>query len=168
MHHECVAHDILIRVYERLGTDKPHRTEGLVVKEGKPEEATRPLSPTDAEETETQPMIDVRSGETNDSVHVQKPARKILHKTVTPTPNKPTPSRSVATASTKASAKKGHKKNTGHSQPYLGLFKATLRMQDGPIAWEIRDLRESVTGGDKAWTEEAHCPCGSSIDLGSI
>ncbi|EXK78825.1 hypothetical protein FOQG_16524 [Fusarium oxysporum f. sp. raphani 54005] len=112
-------------------------------------------------------MKNARSGEMNDSVHVKKPARKILHKTVTPTP-KPTLSRSVATASDKASAKKGHKKNTGDSQPYLGLFKATIRMQDGPIAWEIRDLRENVTGGDKAWTEEAHCPCGSSIDLGSI
>ncbi|KAG7403302.1 Chromatin remodeling protein SHL [Fusarium oxysporum f. sp. rapae] len=162
MHHECVAHNILIKVYEQLGTDKPHRTEGFVVKEGKPEEATRPLSPTDAEETETQPTFHVRSGKTNDEVNAKKPARENPRETVIPTPG-PTPPRSVATASAKGSAKTG-RKNTEDSKPYLGLFEATLQMKNGLTAWEIRDLRENVTGGDKAWTEEAHCPCGSTID----
>ncbi|EXM14117.1 Bromo adjacent homology (BAH) domain [Fusarium oxysporum f. sp. vasinfectum] len=164
MHHECMAHDILMQVYERLGTDKPYRTEGSIVKEEKPEEATRPLSPTDAEEKETQPTIDVRSGETNDNVHVKKAARETPRETETPTPG-PTPSRPLATASVKGSAKKGREKKTADSKPYLGLFEATLKMQDGPTAWEIRDLGENVKGGDKTWTEKAHCLlCGSSID----
>ncbi|EGU77768.1 hypothetical protein FOPG_19158 [Fusarium oxysporum f. sp. conglutinans race 2 54008] len=156
MHHECMAHDILMQVYERLGTDKPYRTKRSVVEEEKPKEATRPLSPTDAEEKETQP--------TNDNVHVKKAARETPCETETPTPG-PTPSRSIATASAKKGRKKGRKKKIADSKPYLGLFEATLEMQDGPTAWEIRDLRENVTGGDKAWTEEAHCLlCGSSID----
>ncbi|KAG7421694.1 hypothetical protein DER46DRAFT_48417 [Fusarium sp. MPI-SDFR-AT-0072] len=164
MHHECMAHEILLQVYERLGTDKPHRTEGSAVKEEKPEEATRPLSPTDAGEKETQPTIDVRSGETSDNVHVKKAARETPRETETPTPG-PTPSRSITTASVKGSAKKGRKKKAADSKPYLGLFEATLKMQDGPTAWEIRDLRENVTDGDKTWIEKAHCLlCGSSID----
>ncbi|EWZ28451.1 uncharacterized protein FOBCDRAFT_251731 [Fusarium oxysporum Fo47] len=164
MHDECMAHDILTQVYERLGTDKSHRTEGSIVKEGKPKEATRPLSPTDAMEKETQPTIDVGSGETNDNVYVKKAARETPRETETPTPG-PTPSRSIATASVKGPAKKGRKKKIADSKPYLGLFEATLKMQDGPTTWEIRDLRENVTGGDETWTEKAHCLlCGSSID----
>ncbi|KAF4432398.1 hypothetical protein F53441_13835 [Fusarium austroafricanum] len=164
MHHECMAHDILMQVYERLGTDKSHRSEGLVVEEEKPEEAIRPLSPTDAEEKETQPTIDVRSGETNDNVHVEKAARETPRETETPIPG-PMPSKSIATASAKGSAKKGRKKKTGDSKPYLGLFEATLKMQDDITAWEIRDLRENVTRGDKTWTEKVHCLlCGSTID----
>ncbi|KAG4272841.1 hypothetical protein FPRO04_14611 [Fusarium proliferatum] len=172
MHHECMAHDILMQVYERLGTDKPYRTERSIVKEEKPEEATRPLPPTDAEEKETQPTIDVRPGETNDNVHVKKHVKKAVcetpRETETPTTG-PTPSRSFATASVKGSAKgsakQGRKMKTADSKPYLGLFEATLKMQDGPTTWEIRDLRENVKGGNKTWTEKAHCLlCGSSID----
>ncbi|EXK77181.1 hypothetical protein FOQG_18107 [Fusarium oxysporum f. sp. raphani 54005] len=164
MHHECMVHDILMQVYERLGTDKAHRTEGLIGKPEKPEEATRPLSPTDAEEKETQPAIDVRSGETNDNAHVKEAAPESTGETETPTPG-PTPSRSIATASVNGSDKKGRMKKMADSKPYLGLFEATLKMQDGPTAWEIRDLRGNVTGGDKTWTEKAHCLlCGSSID----
>ncbi|RKL20550.1 hypothetical protein BFJ72_g15023 [Fusarium proliferatum] len=164
MHHECMAHDILIRVYERLGTDRPYRAKGSIVKEEKPEEATHPLSPTDDEEKTTQPTIDVGSGETNDNVYVRKAARETPRDAETPTPG-PTSSRSIATASVKGSAKKGRKKKIADSKPYLGLFEATLKMQDGPTAWGIRDLRENVTGGDETWTEKAHCLlCGSSID----
>lgn len=164
MHRECLAHDVLMQVYERLGTDKPHRTEGAPVKEEKPEEATRPLSPTDAEEKETQPTIDVRSGETQDNVHVKKNIRESPRETETPTPG-PTPSRSIAAASAKGSAKKGRKKKAADYKPYLGLFEASLKMQEGPTAWEIRDLRENVTGGDKTWTEKAYCLiCGASIE----
>ncbi|OBS16533.1 hypothetical protein FPOA_12852 [Fusarium poae] len=164
MHHECMVHGILMQVYERLGTDKPHRSEGFLVKEENPEKAIHPPSPTDAEEKEAQPTINIRPGETNDNVHVKKAARETPHETETPTPGQ-TPSRSIATASAKGSAKKGYKKKTGYSKPYLGLFEATLKMQDGPTAWEIRDLRENVTGGDKTWTEKAHCLlCGSTID----
>ncbi|KAG8359109.1 hypothetical protein FVEN_g3488 [Fusarium venenatum] len=164
MHRECLAHEVLMQVYERLGTDKPHRTEGATVKEEKPEEATRPLSPTDAEEKETQPTIDVRSGETQDNVHVKKGIRETTRDTDTPTPG-PTPSRTIAAASAKGSAKRGRKKKAVDHKPYLGLFEASLKMQEGPTSWEIRDLRENVTDGDKTWTEKAYCLiCGTCIE----
>ncbi|KAF4464434.1 hypothetical protein FALBO_8727 [Fusarium albosuccineum] len=163
MHRECLSHDVLMQVYERLGTSKPHRTEGTVIKEEKAsEEATRPLSPTDAEEKETQPTIDVRSGEAQDNVHVKKDARETPH-TDTPTPG-PTPSRTL-NVSVKGSAKKGRKKKNPDYKPYQGLFEATLKMNEGPTVWEIRDLRDKVEDGEKTWTEKAHClMCSAVID----
>ncbi|KAM5356195.1 hypothetical protein ACJ41O_002841 [Fusarium nematophilum] len=165
MHRECLSHEVLMQVYERLGTDKPHRTEGTIVKEEKAsEEATRPLSPTEAEEKETQPTIDVRSGETQDNVHVKKVTRETPRNTETPTPG-PTPSRSTINTSVKSSAKKGRKKKTLDYKPYQGLFEATLKMNEGPTFWEIRDLRENVTGGEKTWTQKAYClMCNVVID----
>ncbi|EXK75776.1 hypothetical protein FOQG_19459 [Fusarium oxysporum f. sp. raphani 54005] len=164
MHLECIAHDILMQVYERLGTDKPQQIEGSSVKEEKPEEATRPLSPIDAEEQKAQSTVNVRDGTTQDNVHVKKAVRETPRETETLTPG-PTPSRSIASASVKGSAKRGRKKKIADSKPYLGLFEANLKMQDGPTAWEIRDLRENVTGGDKTWTEKASClECGANID----
>ncbi|KAJ9419703.1 hypothetical protein FOXG_07017 [Fusarium oxysporum f. sp. lycopersici 4287] len=164
MHLECMAHDILMQVYERLGKDKPHQIEGSSVEEEKPEEATRPLSPNDAEEQKTRSTVNVRDGTTQDNVHVKKAVRETPRGTETPTPG-PTPSTSIATVSVKGSAKRGRKKKIADSKPYLGLFEANLKMQDGPTAWEIRDLRENVTGGDKIWTEKASClECGANID----
>ncbi|EXK26396.1 hypothetical protein FOMG_17010 [Fusarium oxysporum f. sp. melonis 26406] len=164
MHQECMAHDILMQVYERLGTDKPHRTEGLMVEKMKLEEATDPLSPIDAEEQKTQSTVNVRDGTTQANIHVKKAVRETRREIETPTAG-PTPSKSIATASVKGSAKGGRKKKIADSKPYQGLFEANLKLQDGPTAWEIRDLRENVTGGDKTWTEKASClECGANID----
>ncbi|KAH7133559.1 hypothetical protein EDB81DRAFT_105443 [Dactylonectria macrodidyma] len=163
MHHECLSHDVLTRVYDRLGADKPHLKEEPMVKEEKnDEEATRPLSPTDAEEKETQPTIDVRSGGAQDNVHVRKAVAESPRTTATPTPG-PTPSNPSTEA--RASAKKNRKKKSMDYKPYEGLFEATLKMSDGPTVWEIQDLRQNVTGGEKTWNEKAHCLlCGVTID----
>lgn len=168
MHHECLWHEVLMKVYERLGTDKPHRPEGAVIKEEKnDEEATRPLSPTEAEEKETQPTIDVRSGEDKGTVNVKKPARETPQNTETPTPG-PTPMSNTDAAGRSASKKsRSKKKNPSPSdyKPYQGLFTATLKMNEGPTVWEIVDLRDKVTGGVKAWSEKAQClMCGSTIE----
>ncbi|EXL65211.1 hypothetical protein FOPG_18555 [Fusarium oxysporum f. sp. conglutinans race 2 54008] len=164
MHQECMTRDILMQVYGRLGTDKPHRTEGSTVEKKKPEEATDPLSPIDAEEQKTQSTVNVRDGTTPDYIHVKKAVRETRRKTESPTAGA-TPSKFIATASVKGLAKGVRKKKIADSKPYQGLFEANLKMQDGPTAWEIRDLRENVTGGDKTWTEEASClECGANID----
>jgi hypothetical protein len=164
MHYECLTHDVLMQVYERLGTDKPRRTEGAILNKEKAEEATCPLSPTDAEEKETQLTIDVRSGETQDNVHVKEVVRERPLETKNSTP-RPTPSKSITAAPAKGSAKNGRKKKTGDYKPYAGLFEANLKMQEGPTAWEIRDLRENVTDGEKSWTEKAYCLiCGAGIE----
>ncbi|RFN43451.1 hypothetical protein FIE12Z_12313 [Fusarium flagelliforme] len=125
MHHECLTHDILMQVYARLGTDKPHRTDGAVSNEEEAENVTCHLSPTCAEKKETIRTIDVQFEKSR-----ERPKKKVER-----------------------------------SKPYARLFEANLKMQDGPTAWEIRDLRESVTGGEKTWTEKVHCLiCGAVID----
>ncbi|EXK79066.1 hypothetical protein FOQG_16305 [Fusarium oxysporum f. sp. raphani 54005] len=168
MHQECMACDILMQVYGRLGTDKPHRTEGSTVEKKKPEEATDPLSPIDAEEQKTHFTANVRDGTTPDNIHVKKAVRGTRRKTESPTAGATagaTPSKFIATASVKVLAKGVRKTKIADSKPYQGLFEANLKMQDGPTAWEIRDLRENVTGGDKTWTEKASClDCGANID----
>ncbi|KAL9561842.1 hypothetical protein ACKAV7_014104 [Fusarium commune] len=139
---------ISLEFYERLGTDKPHRTEAAILNKEKAK-ATRPLSPTDAEEKETQPTINVRYGETQYNVHVKEVVRETPLETKNLTP-RPTPSRSITAAPAKGSAKQGRKKKTGDYKPYAGLFEANLKMQEGPTAWEIRDLCENVIGGEKS------------------
>jgi hypothetical protein len=61
-----------MQVYKRLGTDKPYRTEGAVLNEEKAREATLPLLPTDTEEKETQPTINVRSRESQGNIHIKE------------------------------------------------------------------------------------------------
>jgi hypothetical protein len=78
---------------------------------------------------------------------------------------RPTLLRSISAVLAKGSAKKGRKKKTGDYKPYAGLFKANLKMQEGPTVWEICDLRENVMGGEKSWTEKAYCLiCGAGIE----
>ncbi|EXK77692.1 hypothetical protein FOQG_17606 [Fusarium oxysporum f. sp. raphani 54005] len=166
LHEECITHKVLIQVHERLGLDKANVSERLAGKEQEPE-ATHPLSPANTEEKETQPMIDARSGETNDDLRFKKAARESHRETGTLVCGR-TPFEAIATAPANQSAKKGNKKGskkTAGFKPYEGLFEATLKIKDGLTAWEIRDVRENVIGGDKSWTENAHCLlCGSVID----
>ncbi|KAI5466651.1 hypothetical protein BGZ63DRAFT_344797 [Mariannaea sp. PMI_226] len=166
MHNECLSHDVLMRVYERLGTDLPHLAQEPAIKEEKgDEEATRPLSPMESGEKDTQATIDVRSGSVQglqDQAIVKKAATETPRTTMTPTP---VPTASNADTPLKASAKKNRKKKSSDYKPYLGLFEANLKMNDGPTVWEIKDLRENVTGGEREWTEPANCLiCGSVIE----
>ncbi|KAF5670770.1 hypothetical protein FCIRC_8866 [Fusarium circinatum] len=153
-----------MQVYERLGTDKPHRTEESVAGKAKPENATCLLSRAGAEERKTQPTIDFRSKETLDDSYAKNDVHETPRKTETST-LEPTPSRSITITSVKISVKKGRKKEISNSRPYIGLFEASLELQDGPTTWRINDLRENVTGDDKTWAEKALCLlCGAGID----
>ncbi|KAH6975597.1 hypothetical protein EDB80DRAFT_310206 [Ilyonectria destructans] len=136
MHHECLHHDVLMRVYNRLGTEKPQQSEPTIGKEEDSDsKAARPLSPKVVEEKVMQPVIDE------------------VDKDVLST-----------NAQAKPPAKKSRKKNTD-SRPYIGLFEATLKLDDGRTTWTIHDLRENVSGGEKIWNEQAHCLlCGVTID----
>ncbi|KAM0540029.1 hypothetical protein ACHAO7_011596 [Fusarium culmorum] len=164
MHHECLTHDVLMQVYQRLGTDKPHRTEGAVLNEENAEEAIHPQSPADAEEKEIQPTIDVRSGGTQGNIHVKEVVRETVLEPKSSTP-KPTPSKYIIATSAKRLAKNGRKKKAKDYKPYAGLYDADFNMQEGPAAWEIRDLRENVTGGERSWTEKAYCLiCSTGIE----
>lgn len=162
MYHDCLMHDALLRVYERLGTDQPHKIEQPIKKEKDEEIAARPLSPNEAGEADTQPTIDVRAGDMQDNVLVKRVDEETPRLTHTPTP---TPQTSVLELQPKSSGKKTRKRKGMDYRPYEGLFTATLKMNDGPTVWVIEDLRENIPGGEKTWTEQAHCVlCGVVID----
>ncbi|KAF4970243.1 hypothetical protein FSARC_2682 [Fusarium sarcochroum] len=152
MHHECLTHDILMQVYARLGTDKPHLTDGAESTAEEAKNAICNLSPTGAEKKETICTIDVQHEKSRGNIHVKEIIPETPLVTIVATP-------------AKRSARNDQKKKVESFKPYAGLFEANLKMQEGPTAWEIRDLRESVTGGEKTWTERVHCLiCGAVID----
>ncbi|KPA38502.1 hypothetical protein FLAG1_08662 [Fusarium langsethiae] len=164
MHHECLTHDILMQVYARLGTDNPHRTDGAVSNEEEAKNVPCHLSPTGAEKKEANRTIDVHSEKSRGDIHVKEivPETPLVTRNST---SRPTPSKSIIATPAKRPAKNDHKKKMGSCKPYARLFEANLKMQEGPTVWEIRDLRESVTGGEKTWTEKAYCLiCGAVID----
>ncbi|KAM0364328.1 hypothetical protein ACHAPK_010715 [Fusarium culmorum] len=167
MHHECLTHDILMQVYARLGTYKPHQTYGAVSDEEEAKDVTCHLPPTGAEEKEAIYTIDVHSEKSRGNIHVKGivPETPVVIRNSTP---RPTSSKSIIATPkrpAKRPAKNDNKKKMGSFKPYAGLFEANLKMQDGPTVWEIRDLRESVPGDEKTWTEKACCLiCGAIID----
>ncbi|KAM0542078.1 hypothetical protein ACHAO7_010143 [Fusarium culmorum] len=164
MHQECMVHDILMQVYERLGTDKPHRTKGLMVEKKKLEEGTDSLPSVDVEEQKTQSTVNVRDGTTQVNTQVKNAVPETPRETETPAAG-PKPSRSITTASVEGLPKTGRKKKVTDSKLYRGLFEAKLKMQGRPTAWEIRDLRENITGGNRTWTEKVSClECGVNVD----
>ncbi|KEY65178.1 hypothetical protein S7711_08286 [Stachybotrys chartarum IBT 7711] len=164
LHYDCLLDDLLTRTYEELGTDKPHVSEQPAVKEEKDDEkGARPLSPTETRGEETQPTIDVRGGEATNNVLVKQADGETPRTTETPTPGPiATP---VETPAKPLLEKKPRKRKHTGSKAYQGLFEATLKMDDGPTMWEIKDLRENVSGGDRTWTEQAQClVCRKAID----
>jgi hypothetical protein len=147
-----------------LGTDTPHKSEKLVIKEEakedtkeKPKEGTngdlpyRLLSPSDEGEDRKSPIV--ASSEIKDQVLVKQRDDESSKATETPTPAPPNPSDK---SSKSALAKRGKRKRSS-KKPWEGLFEAALKMNEGPTVWEITDLREGVEGGEKKWTEPAHC-----------
>ncbi|KAG5989340.1 hypothetical protein E4U52_005649 [Claviceps spartinae] len=170
LHYECMMHDALMRVYEQLGIDKPYKSEKkedpVVKLEHIHEDDTeiklpqQPLTPTETKEQEHTPLAMDFEGLKVDSDAIQpakarKGTPKAPTQTPTPTPGPPNPpsQRSVKSTLTKKSrGKKGR-----NERPYEGLFQASLRMTEGPMAWDITDLRPNIQGGDRTWTERAAC-----------
>ncbi|KAH6883813.1 hypothetical protein B0T10DRAFT_579844 [Thelonectria olida] len=146
MHQECLHHDVLMRPQQResmagLGDDNNGN-------------ATGPLGSQGVEKEEMQPIID----EVDEEVRVQEATPE------KPEAGSPRTKEFSPNAQAKPPVNKGRKKSTDF-KPYVGRFEATLKLDDGPIKWKIRDLREDVLGGDKAWNEEVYCLlCGIIID----
>ncbi|KAH6984197.1 hypothetical protein BKA56DRAFT_630709 [Ilyonectria sp. MPI-CAGE-AT-0026] len=154
IHEECLYHDVLMRVYERLGIEKPQQSKPITGKEGRSDcNAARPLSPEDVEEKEAQ-----RVDKVDKEVRIREGTPQ------TPEAIAVRPKGLSTDTRAKPPAKKSHKKITD-TKPYIGLFEATLKLDDGPTMWTIQDLRENVSGGEKIWNEQAHCLlCGETID----
>lgn len=174
LHYECLLHDALMDVYERLGTELPHKSE-------KKEESTVKLEENDQEqehehdtEMSQRPLTPTESkGEdkTPSATHVKRPEEDGHHRrlssrrsestskapTHTPTPGPPNSASQRSVKWSSSTTKKSRGKKMAEEKPYQGLFQATLRMKEGPMAWEITDLRPNIKGGDRTWTERAAC-----------
>lgn len=172
LHEECLKHDILLKTYEALGADKPHKASGVKEEKVDEEEAKRPLSPVEpstgavAAELPIQVKTD-GEGETvkaaNDSVEFKEESTAAAKegsaqpqngRVSTQTPTAEPPARKVGRGRKKA--------DTGSAKPYDGLFEATFKVEQD--MFEITDLREGVEGGEKTWMEEVKClVCGTRI-----
>lgn len=168
---------ILTKVFEELGTDKPHKEPGADGKGGvkDEDEAKRPLSPVEpgsgtvATEMPIQVKTDGGANKAdvrpaNDSVDVKEESEVKAGGSSAQAQNGQ--SSNSAAIKDEASRKpgRGRKKGTdgGAAKPYEGLFDAKFNPDNDKF--EITDLRD-LPGGDKTWYEEAHClVCGSRID----
>ncbi|KAK3941494.1 hypothetical protein QBC46DRAFT_99875 [Diplogelasinospora grovesii] len=194
MHEQCIKDDALRATYNRLGTDKPHRSpESTVKKDEDKEEAKRPLSPTEGGTgASTQQSIDVKAVDSSDADAVQdnvevKPSDDEDAKAPADTPPEPssetqpqgdktepstpapgTPGGSKATSGRKQVGRRKTKveaNGDSNARPWEGLFEVSLKMDAGPPMLEFKDLREGVGGGDKTWTERVKClVCGSEVN----
>ncbi|RDA82488.1 hypothetical protein CP532_2312 [Ophiocordyceps camponoti-leonardi (nom. inval.)] len=171
LHFACLLHDVLMRVYNRLGTDKSHEPDqesaAKLEKDEKPASALcSSTTPTDIKAEDTQPTISVKGGENGDSVPV-KQMDGITPKT-TESPMTGSPAVTAAASekpSRSSSVKKARSRKAADSKPYEGLFEATLKLDEGPTHWRIKDLRTNVSTKCRSWTERAQClVCGTAID----
>lgn len=170
LHEECLRHETLMRVWGRLGPDKPHRA--FDVKEEKENEVTRPLSPVEpgtgavAAALPIQVKTDgegeaVKAGDTvavKEELAAGAQGSAKTHKgrpSATQTPTRETPSRKGGRGRKKADNVLNHK-------PYAGLFEATFVPESG--TFEVTDLRTGIQGGEEKWNENAFClVCGTEI-----
>jgi len=189
LHDECLLHDALLKTYERLGRDKPHKKPESA-KEG---EAKRPLSPTETgAAVSAQHSIDVNVdgvAEDQDGIRVNdnvEVGRADDDDDAPATSEDAAASESLnkdddASADTpgKSGSRRGpgrprkHKPDgvsngseAGKGKPYEGLFEAQLITDTvaSPPTIEIKDLRQGIEGGEKSWIEPVDCLiCGARI-----
>ncbi|KAL8299169.1 hypothetical protein RB601_003635 [Gaeumannomyces tritici] len=166
LHSDCLIHDALIRVYERLGETKPHITQPTL-KDGKGgDEAKRPLSPKESGgAVSAQQSIDVKSNgvDVKDIKPNSESARLAESPTAPPTSTEPEAKSIKKSTSTEPSwdtaSRTGRKgKFKKKREPYEWLFHAKTVMTLTPPLMEITDLRKGIEGGDKTWMEPMPCP----------
>lgn len=153
LHDECLIHEALLKTYKRLGTDKPHKSTPVKEEEAG-EEAKRPLSPSETGAAQTaEQSIDVKPEEQQQTIKLADvedalPAIKAESTSVSVVTSKP---------KQRGRPRKSELNDRAAAKPYEGLFEGVMQSDLSPPVLEITDLRESVTGGDKSWTEPLHC-----------
>lgn len=186
-----MAHEVLTKTFERLGSSKPHiKKETEVKNEKEEEEAKRPLSPVEptsgaisaelpiqvktdgeGEEVKLNDNVDVKRIEEDEDADADAaPAPK--DESVPPPTNgtSTTDTTNKGSSARKPGRPKKHRADNADpidlkSKPYEGLFEANIRMDLSPPVVEIKDLRTDVEGGEKTWTEDINClVCGSRIN----
>ncbi|KAI1402371.1 hypothetical protein F4819DRAFT_282436 [Hypoxylon fuscum] len=152
LHDDCLTHDVLLKTYKRLGTDKPHKP--TPVKEEEAGEGTkRPLSPSESGAAQmAEQSIDVKPEEQGQMIKLGdvENALPAIDADATVTAASTEPKR-------RGRPRKSELAEQAATKPYEGLFDAIIQSELSPPTIEITDLRESVTGGDKSWTERLHC-----------
>lgn len=166
-----MKHAILTKVYEELGTDKPHKAAGADVKNLKEEEVKRPLSPVEPGsgtvaielpiQVKTDGQAKSEAKPTNDSVDV-KEEREGAGEGSSAQAQKPGSAAVKEEAPRKPGRGRKKAQDDPNWKPYEGLFDAVFHPDSDKF--EITDLR-NLPDGDKTWLQEAHClVCGSRLD----
>lgn len=165
MHIDCLREDVLKRVHDRLGADKPdipvvkkmNSTDTYLSIERQSAEA--PLNAVTMEDERPSDIISVQA-ETNTG---------LLAKCREESDSRSAERSPPVIAQTARHSKRVPREKTGRPREadtklYLELFQATLRMSDGPMVWEIKDLRPSFAGSAKTWSESVLCLlCGADM-----
>lgn len=188
MHEDCLRHDVLMRVYGRLGKTQPQKIDadavmttieaagaafgdlkpinGGGIKEEEDVDTKKkasvdgtsmlmtPLTPR-TELTPSQPLAENGNGTNGVLSPAQKAELPLLLGTGKVLEPGSSPFRKAVFSSG----------NNKKAKPYKGLYEAHMRLDDGPTAWVIRDLRNNVVGGHKMWLEKVSCLlCSYEID----
>lgn len=169
-----MKHPLLKKVYEKYGTDKPHKAPGADVKDVKEEEVKRPLSPVEPSSgtvaTELPIQVKTDGDDKAEAISIKNTV-DVKEEREVKAEGSSAQAQSCATASAdvkdetkpKPGPGRGRKKaaDDPNAKPYEGLFEATFKPDHD--MFEIKDLRD-IPGGDKTWLEEAHCLlCNSRI-----
>ncbi|KAK4077270.1 hypothetical protein Purlil1_12394 [Purpureocillium lilacinum] len=157
LHYECLLHELLTRVYDDLGTEKPHyaaESPAKAVSATKVVAKPCPSKLATSELDKTQSPAVVQGRDIYDPVLMEQIHGRMPGSTGSPHPGTalqvPTENESdPALVSTRSS------KGTRHA--YEGLFQPRLDLESVPTVWEILDLRSNVSGGDHTWTENVNC-----------
>lgn len=173
LHDECLKHDVLMKVYDRLGKDKPH----VKIEKNEGTEAKRPLSPSETGvAVSAKPSIDVKSDpdgvvSVENKEEVDKPKPEVEAAPVAPAPqtgNGTTPAKAEEPANeigikgkkpTIVKKKDSTWPSDPKSRPYEGLYTASARLDLTPPVMEITDLRQGIVGGEPSWMEPIVCLC---------
>ena len=164
MHVDCLRKDVLKRVHDRLGGDKLHIpavnmnfTDTYMTVER--QSAHAPLK---AVTMEDERPFDTISVQAETSTGVLAMCRE--ESDSRSSERSPPAISQTARHSKRLPRKKTGRPRESEAKPYLELFQVTLRMSDGPMVWEIKDLRPSSAGSAKTWSESVLCLlCGADM-----
>jgi hypothetical protein len=112
-----MAHEILMTVYKRLGTDEPHRSLDEIVKKKNLEEATDPRTPNGATEKKTKSTVNIRDRTIEDNIYTENAVCNTSRGKET-LRARTTTSRSIASPLLERSGKRDRKK-IADPKPYL-------------------------------------------------
>lgn len=174
LHDECLRHEHLMKTFERLGRDKPHKKAADLVKEEKNgDEPKRPLSPTESgaamsaeQSIDVKADVDGEGVKVNDNVEVKRLEDEAAESNRGESERKSESAPAAPSSARKPGRPRKKNESLGpdaKNKPYEGLFEAAPRMDLTPPQMEITDLRDGIEG-EKSWFESIHClVCGAQV-----